>query len=553
MSRALFTSHTTSRTTSRAALRAVSRPTPRASSPRLRRAVAFLGLVAVAAFASPGLGEPPAPAPSTVPSAPAAQAGSASPSAGASSSASPSAAPAVPASSLDTAKVRAAASELLKDAAKWGGTAGVAVIEIPTGAVVASANEHAALNPASNAKLATAAAALRLLGAEHRFLTGLYGKLQGDRVPALVLRGAGDPTLTSADLGQMARDLHLRGVRKVGAILVDQSAFDDVFTPPAFDQQPNEWAPFRAPVAAVAIDAATLEITVQPTAAGKPASVRVEPAGIAAVTGTVRTTKKGDPEKLGVAMSTSDGAVTVKVSGHVPEEGSPLHAWKRLEDPRLAPGLALRADLAALGVEVGEVRVGTEKDRALLAAHRSEPLAHILARLGKDSDNFVAETVFKAIAADRKRPATFEAAAALVSGELRAMGAFEKGCSVTNGSGLFDANRTTAASTAQLLRAMHEDTSAGPEYVAQLAIGGVDGTLRSRFRSWAKVRAIRAKTGTLNAVFALSGYVLPPPGKPALAFALFVNDAPGKAGAARASIDRVVDAAARAVWGAPPK
>lgn len=532
---------------------------------RVRRAVAIAGVLAVGLFARPGASEPP----------PAAGSGSGSGALGTSGAASSLPAttavpPTTPASgmttapSLDGTKVRAAVADLVKEAKGWGGTAGAMVVEVTSGAVLASAEEHAAMNPASNAKLATAVAALRLLGPEHRFLTGLYGKVSGDRVAALVLRGFGDPTLTSEDLAGLARDLKERGVRKVGDVLVDQSYFDDAFTPPAFAQQPHEWAPFRAPVSAVAVDANTVLVTARPSEDGKPATVKVSPPGVAAVSGTVRTTKKGDPEKLGVSMSASGpgasggagaaGGLTIKVSGHVPEGGAPVTFARRLEDPRVAAGFALKAALVAAGIEVtGEVRQGGEKEKGLLASHRSASLSHVLARLGKDSDNFVAEMVFKALASEKKaRPGTFAAATEVVTGELRALDAFETGCVVANGSGLFDANRTTAAATAALLRNGYLDSKVGPELVAHLAVGGVDGTLRSRFKVWSKARAVRAKTGTLNAVFALSGYVLSPPGRSPLAFALFVNGAPGKAGAARVAMDKVVDAAARAAWGAPP-
>jgi D-alanyl-D-alanine carboxypeptidase/D-alanyl-D-alanine-endopeptidase (penicillin-binding protein 4) len=119
---------------------------------------------------------------------------------------------------------------------------------------------------------------------------------------------------------------------------------------------------------------------------------------------------------------------------------------------------------------------------------------------------------------------------------------------IKNGSGLFDANRATPAATTALLRAMERDPSAGPEYLAQLSIGGVDGTLRHRFREWETTRAIRAKTGTLDAVAALSGYVLAPPGRAPVAFSVFVNGISGKVSAARTSMDRIVDAVAREVW-----
>ena len=69
-------------------------------------------------------------------------------------------------------------------------------------------------------------------------------------------------------------------------------------------------------------------------------------------------------------------------------------------------------------------------------------------------------------------------------------------------------------------------------------------------------RAVRAKTGSLDAVAALSGYVLPPAGRSPVAFSVLVNGIPGKVNAARGLMDHVVDALAREVWkgaaGSPP-
>ncbi len=276
----------------------------------LRRALPALGVAAAFAVTRPGLGEPP-PAP------PATAAASANVAGGGVQSAL-GAPGGVGAGLLDPQKIRAAVADLANDAKSWGGAAGVMVVDVATGTVLASADEHAALNPASNAKLATAAAALRVLGPDHRYLTGLYGKVNGARVPALVLRGTGDPTLTSDDVAGLARELAAHGVRKVDAILVDQSAFDDAFTPPAFAQQPNEWAPFRAPVSAVSVDENTVTITARPTEDGKPALVTISPAGVAKLSGTVKTTRKNDPERLGATMSVTAGALAMKVAGHVP-------------------------------------------------------------------------------------------------------------------------------------------------------------------------------------------------------------------------------------------
>lgn len=148
--------------------------------------------------------------------------------------------------------------EALQELTGWvhgrGGTLSARVVDTESGAVWAESSPQSALNPASNMKLLTAAVALERLGAEFRFSTGLYGKLEGNRVEALVLRGHGDPSLTTADLWQLVTALRNLGVTQVGQVQVDQSRFDEQFVPPAFEQQPDEWASFRAPVSAVALE-----------------------------------------------------------------------------------------------------------------------------------------------------------------------------------------------------------------------------------------------------------------------------------------------------------
>jgi D-alanyl-D-alanine carboxypeptidase/D-alanyl-D-alanine-endopeptidase (penicillin-binding protein 4) len=227
-----------------------------------------------------------------------------------------------------------------------------------------------------------------------------------------------------------------------------------------------------------------------------------------------------------------------------------MRVRRRVDDPRLDAGYALRAILESAGITVdGPVKLGGAKEKRLLAAHRSEPLGALLNALGKDSDNFYAEMIFKSLAGgDKGSPASADAAAQAVARLLKDVNVIDEGIVVKNGSGLFDANRVTAWSTTQLLRTAIRDTSIASDFVAQLATGGVDGTLRGRFRSWSSKGAVRAKTGTLNSVAALSGYVLAPPGRDPVAFSIFVTEISGKVSAARPLMDKVVESAAKELW-----
>jgi D-alanyl-D-alanine carboxypeptidase/D-alanyl-D-alanine-endopeptidase (penicillin-binding protein 4) len=449
-------------------------------------------------------------------------------------------------------ELEAAVRALVNDRSLKDAQIGVVLLDCDTGAVLAQAGEHVVVNPASNAKLYTAAAALAILHGSHRYQTTLSGTIKGGTAQNLVLRGHGDPSLRSQDLWQMVQDLKAHGARRIeGDLTVDQRFFDEQTTPPAFEQQPNEWAAFRAPVSAVAVNENTIVMTVRPQSPGSNASVSFDPPGFVDVEGTVKTSDSG-ADAVGLELNKAgEGGrrMSAKVSGAVGADSRLVRYTKRVEDPQLLAGYALKALMEESGLKFsGEVKLGaTGKDAkegrgGVLARHESEPLSSLLYALGKNSDNFYAEMIFKSLAAETKaRPAKSQESAEIVTSWIEKNGLGDTGLVVKNGSGLFDANRTTAHSMAKLLRWAWQDTSIRNEFVAQLSIGGVDGTLHKRFRDDRAHRAIRAKTGTLDDAIALSGYVLGPPGKGTVAFAILFNKVSGRGGSARAAADKLVD------------
>lgn len=425
---------------------------------------------------------------------------------------------------------------------------GVAIMDVDSGAMLASYNEHGALNPASNAKLYTASAALAILHGDHRFETTLSGTVKGADVSGLTLRGHGDPSLTTEDLRAMVVELRAHGVRKVdGDVLVDQRFFDDQTTPPAFDQKPSEWAAFRAPVSAVAINENTITLAVRPAESGQPAHTYFDPPGFVDTEGTVTTGEGADTVVLG--LTPNGHRLSAKLAGAVGADAKLVRYTRRVDDPTLLPGYVLKAQLDKEGISVsGDVKSGTAKGNVLVK-HTSEPLSALLYSLGKQSDNFYAEMVFKSLALEEKgKPAKAGSASEIVTAYLTEIGAWEEGDVVKNGSGLFDANRVTASTLTKLLRTAYRDGSYGSEFVAQLSIGGSDGTLRHRYRDLKPRHVVRAKTGTLEAAASLSGYVMAPPGKQPIAFAILINGVAGKVSNARAAMDKCVEAIAAYLW-----
>lgn len=435
----------------------------------------------------------------------------------------------------------------------YGGQLGLSIVDIRTGKVLASQDAALPLNPASNAKLVTAWAALKAFGPQHRYLTGLYGKIRDDRVDALVLKGEGDPSFEHEHLYAMVNELRRAGVRMVGDIVVDQSRFDDKQEPPAFDQQPDEWASFRAPVAATAIDGNTVHLSVYPAGEGLSARVRAVPPSVVDVTGAVVTTAESSAETVQVEMlAQKEGHLLAQVTGSIPEGGLPVTIWRRVADPTWLAGHALADVCRDLGIKIhGKVRRGHPVPQDLLTHHRSEPLGKLLHALGKHSDNFYAEMIFKGLGG-KSGPASFEGARARIVDMLIEAHLDPKGVKLVNGSGLFDADRMSAAFLTSLLVAAARDPLVAPEFVSQLAIGGLDGTLRNRFGQVPEARRVRAKTGTLRMVSALSGYVLGTDGQPAVAFSILANEVPDASTALRAVMDETVATVAKSLVESPP-
>ena len=140
-----------------------------------------------------------------------------------------------PSSAGRSPELDAAVRSLVNDRTLKDAQIGIVVMDCETGNVLAQSGEHQVLNPASNAKLYTAAAALAILHGSHRYQTTLSGTIQEGGVSGLTLRGHGDPSLRTDDLWRLVQEMKHRGVRRVdGDLFVDQKFFDELTTPRCF-------------------------------------------------------------------------------------------------------------------------------------------------------------------------------------------------------------------------------------------------------------------------------------------------------------------------------
>jgi D-alanyl-D-alanine carboxypeptidase/D-alanyl-D-alanine-endopeptidase (penicillin-binding protein 4) len=324
---------------------------------------------------------------------------------------------------------------------------GCIAVGVPGGGAVFTYNGAAPLIPASTAKLFTAAAALKVLGPEHRFTTQVLTDGSG----RVFLRGGGDPTLASPEwiaanpdrlatpVAALANVLNAKGVRPT-AIVADASFFD--MAPAVEGWEARYSRDGTAPqISALAVDRSRTQFP--PTVA--------RPAGAA--------------EKPHVGAA----AVFVRMLG-APETP----------------------------VSEGTTPAGAD----LVAEIQSPPVSAIIAEMNKHSDNFVAEVLTRDISQVAGTGGTTSGGVRAVRDSLAAAGVDLSGVSLHDGSGLHRASVVPCQSFLSLLRTMHADKTADV-FFASLAVGGSDGTLRKR----PLPPQVKAKTGTLNDVSALVGVV----------------------------------------------
>lgn len=406
---------------------------------------------------------------------------------------------------------------------------GVSVVDLETGEVLYQRGDALPLNPASNVKLVTTAAALGILGPAHRYATTLHhaedalsgSTLRGD----LYLRGSGDPALVNEDLYALVATLQARGIKRItGGVVVDAGCFDRDELPPGFDQK-QELASYRAPSGCASVDFNTFVVHVRPgDAVGSAPFAGVSPP-VDGIDLTVEaTTAAGRRRSLFMDYAPEDAGLALTLRGTVGVGSSPTSLRYPVVDPSLHAGRVLALVLGRHGIKLGKAKVSTGKVPAkavLLAAHHSAPLSVLVRSVNKLSNNFMAEQILKTIDAS-PGPATFEGALRRVREHLDLIGVPLEGLRLGNGSGLYDTNRISAAQLATLLAAVYRDLRVRPDYLASLAIMGVDGTTRNRLRRSSRAGWVRAKTGTLDGVSALSGYAGAPDRDP-IAFSILLN------------------------------
>ncbi|MEM7412989.1 MAG: D-alanyl-D-alanine carboxypeptidase/D-alanyl-D-alanine-endopeptidase [Myxococcota bacterium] len=434
---------------------------------------------------------------------------------------------AVPAGGKEAAgdgTLAAALERSLSARALKGAELAVLVVDDADGRVVFERHPDRALVPASNFKILTALAALRVFGPTHRFVTEAISEGPPDAsgtLRNLYVRGGGDPGLTSEDYWRLAADLRRAGVRRVsGDLVIDDTLFDAERWHPSW--LPVSARAYHAPVGALMANYGAFAVQVGAgDAEGDPVRITVDPpVPFLRISNQAKT--RGSRSKLVVDRRARKGGEEVVVGGRWPR-GREKTFHRSVLDPGSYAASVLRLQLEAVGIEVaGTTRRAVVPENAeTIVEFEGRPVSDVVRRFLKYSNNPMGEALVKSMAvADSGAPGTWSAGTAVLRSELAAMGLPLDGLVITDGSGLSYQNRASPRLFVEALRRGRRSFLYGAEFVSGLPIGGNDGTLAKRAEEadhW-----VRAKTGLLTRVTGLSGLARRADGR-TLVFSILVN------------------------------
>lgn len=399
--------------------------------------------------------------------------------------------------------------------------------------------------PASNTKIFTTAAAFASLDTAGRDTAGAAVRLEGRDV---VLVGHGDARLSSAAdcrtncLQELARGVAAK-TRVAGNVIGDDSVFPDERWPAGMSWN-NIVGRYGTGISALSIDDNEIRYEVRAAAPGAQPTIvgddyyRIDN----------RAMTVAGAGKPALSVTRMPGSDVLRVTGTIPADAEPQTLTVGIDDPAHRAASRFAALLRAEGVRVtGKIAVrhrpfAPSDDPAVRGAAPSPrpPEALTLARLSppplvedlrvtnKTSQNLHAELLLRRVGAVAGTGSVADGQAA-VRAMLDRVGVDRSSYDFADGSGMSNYDRVTPRATVRLLRWTQEQPW-GAAFRETLPVAGVDGTLARRFIGTPLAGKLFAKTGSLNATNALSGFLIAASGR-TLAFSAFANDVPGDASA----------------------
>ncbi len=390
----------------------------------------------------------------------------------------------------------------------------ILVEDLGSGETLLELNADVARNPASTIKLLTTLVALDVLGPAYRWQTDVYalgevadGHLQGD----LLIKGTGDPFLVTERAWQLLRKVRQAGIHEIdGDLLLDDSYFDVPYEDPAlFDRQPLR--AYNVAPNALMMNFKVVRYWFEPNHDANSVKVWIDPPLQNLDVDNRLSLKDGRCAgfQRGITISANDAIDKMTFSGKFPN-GCNLYAMDRtaLSHNEFAFGLVM-----SLWRESGGVFSGTwmnaiaPEDVEPLVEFKSLPLADVITRVNKYSNNVMARHLLYTLSAEvLGAPGTEAGGREVVQEWLSKNHVSATKLAFDNGAGLSRDSRVAARDLGSMLRFAWQQPYM-PEFLSSLSVSGMDGTLSRRFRDLNLSGKAHMKTGSMDHVTAIAGFL----------------------------------------------
>ncbi len=412
-------------------------------------------------------------------------------------------------------------------------------IQTETGEVLYSKNGHQFFTPASSAKLLTTAAVLSTLGADYRLTTPIFAVGNAPNLTSLRLKGQGDPSLSTKSLKRIVHQLQALGIKHIEKLIIDDSYFDAPAINPTW-----EWLDvhsyFATAVNSTILNENAVTLTLLPQQLGQSVKFYWSDAIAARQWQVVNqgiTGKKNIP--YNIEIDGDLGKPILKIRGEL-AVNEPPDVWDMaIVDPANYFLESLRSQLNLAGITVTRGIV-VEEDypnelETKLFTISSPAIAEIIKKINQESNNLYAEALAKVLAKRLNTDNSIEA----INQSLDELGIDSDDYILIDASGLSRQNLVSPKTLVRTLALMFKPSELDTQYQQSMAVAGVSGTLKNRFRDTSVRGNFWGKTGTLTGVGSLSGYLFTP-NDFTLLIGIVINNSDLTSKQIRQEIDRIV-------------
>lgn len=398
-----------------------------------------------------------------------------------------------------------------------GALIGIDVRLASTGESVFAYNNDIRLRPASNMKLFTAVTALQVVGEDYRFETeiGMDGNINGNVLEGnLFLIGRGDSTLGTEQFDEFAETIKAKGIEQInGAIIGDDTWYDAIRLSSDLVWTDEQYY-YGSEVSALTVspnqdfDTGSVIIEVEPGKIGRQPSVTIFPnTNYIAIRNDAETVKKADEDELIIEREHGGNCITVR--GNISHNSKPIKEMMAVWGASEYAMELFRQSLEKQGITwSGLIKLGKAPMHATTILTRASiPLAELLIPFMKLSNNGIAEILVKEMGKKVSNEGSWEKGLDIVKKEMAKLGIDMENCVIKDGSGISQSNLIPAKEIANLLEVIQKEAWF-PTFLRSLPIAGDDdrmagGTLCKRMKGF----SVQAKTGTIEGVSTLSGYM----------------------------------------------